>query len=98
MVRGDYMTEHNDEKTRYAELPTEAKIRVAGRGLVMAYGAYGNHQSVLEQGPEIALISAGIDPDAVNTESADYKVGAAEAFAAITNSMLEMKPADDTQS
>lgn len=76
------------------DLPTEAQVRVVSRELVMGYGAYGNHQRVLELGPKIGKISAGIDPDLVNTESADFKAGAVEALSAISNSMLEMKPAD----
>ena len=88
------MTEQLDEPRASGEKTTEQQVRVAGRGIVMAYGAYGNHEKVLALGPEVALISAGIDPDAIDTESADYKAGAVEAFSVIMNSMLEMKPAE----
>lgn len=89
------MTEHSKEVSREEELATEARVRVVSRDLVMGYGALGNHQRVLALGPEIERISAGIDPDTVDTESADYKAGAVEALSAISNSMLEMKPAEE---
>lgn len=90
-----FMKECEADSPRSEELPTDAQVRVVSRELVMSYGAYGNHQRVLELGPAIGRISAGIDPDLVDTESADYKAGAVEALSAISNSMLEMKPAEE---
>lgn len=73
------------------DLSTEARARVLGRELVFRAG---DHQKVLELGVEIGKLTAGIDPDTVDTESPDYKAGVEEAYSAICNALLEMEPFD----
>lgn len=78
------------ENETWSDVAPEVKVRRLARQIIVGTFAAGHTGELSPLDVEIAQLTAGLDPDAIDKTSPDYIFGASDAFASSVSSLSEM--------